>query len=1180
MALLSAAVLGWAVAASAWAQMSQVPLTSRSSPPPAPNVMVTIDDSGSMLSDALPEGSFTLNGGSVILLGNWVAGFPADPRKGNSYQRGTVTAIKGAGATVYQMQFRSSQVNSIWYDPAITYLPWVSTDGLTRMANANPAAARWDPVVSTATFNLTDTTKSYSSGTNPSVTWYTSAYGTNTGSKPFNPGLYYVLTPGADPTLTASYTEYDVNQAGSTFPKAATRTDCLTLTSNCSQAEELKNFANWFTYYRMRESFTKGAVSETLANFVDRIRAGWGQINPSNAIYNPGSVVQQGIMPMDKLYLSSLLTNLQQYTSYPSTPTRTALDAVGKYFMDTTANNPWLTTPGVAGSGVLSCRRSVNVLMTDGYYNDSYSSAGNVDNVNGPDYKNANPNNKSPTQYLAKAPYSDTYSNTLADVVMQYYVTDLQPGIDNKVPTSANDIAYWQHLTQYTVGLGVNGKLLTSSTPANKAATLAAIAAGTKAWPDPSAGNAEKIDDLWHAAVNTGGDFYSVRNPKELATALATAFTAATSPPVSEGGVAVSANTLITGSLKLVPWFNTPSWTGELDAYALGANGQFSATPSWSASAGVPAAASRKLYTWDSTAGASGTPVVEFKDTNTKLVTQLGANLINYIRGDTSLEGTDQPYRWRNGATLGDFVDSPPVYVKDLVDLNYDSLDSGYRSFVNQKKSRANAAIFLGGNAGILHAFNGADGKELFGYLPSPGLKNLNIVAAKNYGTAANFHQFFVDGPLIETDALIATRRVPGVAWSNLVLGSMGAGGTGIFALHVDTVDPTNPLDANTVLWEKSSADIGSLGYVVSPMTAGKLPGSGGWVALVGNGAYSTSGSASLLVLDLATGVVKQELVVDITGSNGLMGVTLLQNTNQEIVAAYAGDLKGNLWRFDFDASGSGTVGFGGKPLFTALGSGAGQPITAAPQWVRNPSGNGRVVVFGTGRLLNTTDASSTQQQSLYGVLDPTADGASSLGATSPFNGLADGRTLLSPRTAATTPMTNPATGVTTSYYAITGPAINWSTQRGWYMDLPFPLNGTGRQREVYPILILQGAYALFQTIVPPAIATDCDTVSGAGYNYLLEAATGLPISTPTFDTNRDGVINASDMQNVGGFSTAADGSDKVAKIQDCSGTGLCPDGKVLYSDINSISQESMAIPKQVSVVKDRIWRQIMNPPL
>jgi type IV pilus assembly protein PilY1 len=1174
--------LAWACALQAQAQPSQVPLTSRSAPPPAPNVMVTIDNSGSMTFDAMPEGWINLNGGWLYLVDSNAGGFPNNPRRtgGGNSQTGTVVSIKGDTSVVYQMQYRSPQVNSIWYNPAITYLPWVSSDGVTRMGNSDPAKAPWHPTDPTATFDLVTSPQSISNR------WFTAAgsLSKKAATKNFYPGLYYILGAGADPTNTASYTEVDIN-SGTEFGPYDTRTDCKSLASGkCTQAEERQNFANWFTYYRAREAFAKGAVSETLANFVGRIRAGWGLINPPSNT----SVVQQEVKLIDSAGLTTMLTGIQGYVSDGGTPLRRALAAVGEYFSKTDSSNPWADTPGDPNSKFLACRRSVNVLMTDGYYNDqNYSGPGNVDGADGPE-KILNPATNTTFQYAPVTPFKDSYSDTLSDVAMQYFIKDLQPGIDNRIPVTTTDMAYWQHLTEYTVGIGVFGTLLPPNpTAADKQAAIAAIKAGTKSWPD---GTTNQIDDLFHAAVNTGGDFYTVKDPKALASSLQEAFYGAVSPPVSEGGVAVNGNALITGSLKLVPWYSTPAWYGELNAYALDATGKFSSTPTWSASKGLPAAADRTLYTWDSTSGP-----IPFNDQNATLVAEVGSKaLINFIRGDRSQEGVGQTYRQRV-RLLGDIVDSQPVYVKGLVDLNYDPLDASYRSYVDAKKARQSSVVFVGANDGMLHAFSGEDGKELYGYLPRTGLKNLAKLADKGYGTSNNYHQFFVDGPMVEADALIATRRNATPAWANLVVGSMGVGGTSIYALHVDTTDPT-VLDANTLLWEKSASDIANLGYVVSPMAVGKLKGKAGWVALVGNGAFSKSGVASLLVVDLATGVLQQdELVLDSAGGNGLMGVTaLLDSKTQEIVGAYAGDLQGNVWRIDFGATGLAAIGFGGKPLFTAKASGAGQPITVAPQWVKAPSGPGRVVVFGTGRLLTSADSGSTQQQTLYGVLDPTLDGVSSVAATSPFGAVTDGRSLLSPRTPSAKPMTNPATGVSTSYYEITGSPMDWTKQKGWYMDMPFPTGAEstdGKQRETYPVVILQSAFAFFQTVVPPAAGSDCGTASGGGYNYLLNVGTGLPSTTPTFDTNGDGKVNDQDLVNVGGMSTGADGADKLVTDGSASaggspggsGGGTCPDGKVAVRDESSIGSQLICVDKPPvggGVVKDRIWRRIVNPPL
>ena len=217
----------------------------------------------------------------------------------------------------------------------------------------------------------------------------------------------------------------------------------------------------------------------------------------------------------------------------------------------------------------------------------------------------------------------------------------------------------------------------------------------------------------------------------------------------AEAGVAVSANVLLTAGLKFVPKYKAGSWNGDLEAYSLGTDGVAATTATWKASTAgnVPAADKRHLYTWN-----SSDKVAESFDWASMATSGNGSLvgselLTNYIRGDATNEGVGNDFRSRGGKVLGDFIDSPPVYVKDLVDLGYGAVDTSYSSHLASKQGRTKSVVFLGGNAGILHAFDGATGAELFGYLPQAGLANLKIIAEKDYGTPTNYHRYFVDGP-------------------------------------------------------------------------------------------------------------------------------------------------------------------------------------------------------------------------------------------------------------------------------------------------------------------------------------------------------------------------------------------------------------------------------------------------
>ncbi|WP_374672949.1 pilus assembly protein [Ideonella sp.] len=1195
-ALLLAAASGAALAA----EPAQIPLSSRVSDPPTPNVMVTIDDSGSMLADYVPEGSFTLNGWTGSLISGWVSAFPGDwrklcsdakascstPPKGwawdtGNYLDGTVTSVKGGtGETNFQRRFRSPDVNKIFYNPDVRYQPWWKPDGSARMANAIASAARFDPIYNSGTINLT-------AKLTGKTRWYTGPTSYVDESRDFYPGLVYRLKAGGNPDVAANWTRYDINVDGEHAPttKHPNRTDCAG--TRCTQTEERQNFANWFTYYRMRELLTKGAVSESLYAFKDKLRVGWGRINKTSESNIDGinfSVIETPanggpIRQFNAARMQTVLTGVQNILSWPSTPLRTALDEVGSYFKrdsSTQGGSPWLEDPGTAGSAKLACRRSVSLLMTDGYYNDSYSGAGDVDGVNGPDYAGANPNGYTPTRYTAEKPYIDgppTVSNTLADVAMKYFVNDLDPTIDNKVWTVDGDIAFWQHLTQFMVGFGVKGTL-DSSTAEKKAETLALLKSGAVKWPNPTSGSPQKIDDMWHAAVNTGGDFYSVSNVTELTEALVDAFGKAAGSEAKEAGVSVAMPFTAADNVKYVPKYKSVSWYGDVEAYELSETGKQESLK-WKASDAVPAAANRNLFTWDGTSG------VQFKwgtggmgSVNQALVGT--ETLTNFIRGDHSQEGDGKLYRDRGGKVLGDFVNSPPVLVGSYLNHGYSAIDGSYTDYlVSKRTGRLEPLVVVGGNGGMLHFFRGSDGTEVFGYLPRTGLPNLKLIADKDYGGNDNFHRFFVDGPMTETDVKI------GGQWTNVVVGAMGAGGKSFFTLRIPTAygTPTaTDFGASTVLWEKTGATDADIGYMFADFAAGKVK-NGGWKIFVGNGVYSTNGNAVLLVVDVETGNIDKKITVATGGDTGLMGVSLMRDaTTGEVVGAYAGDMKGNLWRFDFEggAPSDWKAGFGGEPLFVATDAGGQrQPITAPPVYVAHGE-RGRVVLFGTGKLVDEADSLDSETQTYYGVWDPTEVGASSVGDSSPFNSISPDRSALQVQTI----LTDPITDDNGTYYKVDSKEVDWNTHKGWLIDLPW-----SRQRVIYPSMVLAGEYVYFSSLVPAAPAEQCDVSTGEGYNFLLRAVDGGVLTDPVFDTDGDGDIDDED-QVVQGKKALADGRDGL--ILDGGGDGgdpptdsECVNGWRTYYFVDTTGNVQQArVPCTSSDgPKDRVWKQIVNPP-
>jgi len=1175
-------VIAGSLAFASWAQVpSQSPLLSRVSDPPPPNVMITIDDSGSMQAHYMPEGSKVINGGQVDLpaissMSDMVDVFSGDPLHGSSGAPKGMSYGDPSSTNMFMRWMRSTDTNSIYYNPAVLYVPWVkvtqvgTTYTVGRYDQASVTAAYWDP--SDTSKGSTNLTKQYdtSNNTGLSAKWCSARSTCGSSTKTYHPMLYFLLKSGQDPTKTTSYTKIDLNTstiddvAASTFTASTDRqctgyTNCCAATG-CTLDQERQNFANWFVYYRTRTHLMKGAMSEAINNVNGRIRIGLGTINTGTKTIDGVSttVIKQGIrmMDTDNKTLYNILAGsggIQQLDPSGGTPLREATWTVGQYFRRTAGTadpgSPWNTSPAASGgdTSVLACRRSYMLLTTDGYYNDdvsSYTSVTNIDGTDGTDYAgtagNQNPLNLTPTQYKAADWYPDKTSQRLADFAMYNYVNDLQPKVDNRVPRSGDDIAFWQHLNMFTVGLGVEGNIDPD--------TVTSLKGNANGWPNTGV-DAEKIDDLLHAGIDTHGAFFSAKDSVSLSGALSAALGSAASANRSESGVAVTMIKVTAGEAEYIPSYQSVSWTGDVAARTFPAG-----TELWKASNAVPTWDKRKIWTWNGSA--SVTFDSSMSSTLRNLVTTTTADqtkLINFLRGDKSNEGAGKPYRVRTGP-LGDFVDSTPIYVQSWLDMGYDTLPgaAGYRDWINNTISkRTSGALFQGANDGMLHAFSSTDGTELYAYVPYSVLGKLAKLSDPTYGSSSNFHTDYVDGPQLETHAFIGTKAKSTAHWSDLVLGAFGAGAKGLYA--IDASDLANLGSSNTLLWETGSDS--DLGYVMSEFAVGMTP-DGKWHAFVGNGPGSTSGHAVLMIVNLETGAIDGRVAVDSASTdNGLMGVQLIYDSNKQVVAAYAGDLKGNLWRIEL--SGTPTVGFAGKPLFKAMNaSGAAQPISVQPTVIPHSSG-GWLVMFGSGRLIVDSDQDDATTQSFYAVRDKTLAGASSASDTSPYEAdIAAG----TPRKSLVEQVITADT--TPGLFDVTSNTVDYSKNNGWFMDLS-PVKST--QRVEFPAVMLN-QFVLINTISPADKPSGpCDTTQGKSAYFLLPAYTGAQYSSPVWDTNGDGKVDDKDV-SAAGYAEAEGGKTTVVQLQD----GSCE---------NLNSSGGGKVCKVPHGIKSRFVQQLMTPP-
>ncbi|MGY0400247.1 MAG: pilus assembly protein, partial [Ostreibacterium sp.] len=311
--------------------------------------------------------------------------------------------------------------------------------------------------------------------------------------------------------------------------------------------------------------------------------------------------------------------------------------------------------------------------------------------------------------------------------------------------------------------------------------------------------------------------------------------------------------------------------------------------------------------------------------------------------------------------------------------------------------------IYVGANDGMLHAFQASDGKEIFAYIPNAVYDNLPLLTKDDEKVS------LVDGNIKTSTVDINNNQ--SVIWKQILVGTMGGGAKGLYALDV-----TNPADtAKIAKWEYS--DLESLMYQKAKNPQANLTSNVGnimakpaiaqlkdktWVAIAGNGYNADSNHAALIVVNLDTGKPIQELVLDnsYTDSNlanGLGPVSVISYDGKSAATAnyadraYAGDLQGNLWVFDLTKAtknGGITVAKANptdndKPLFVARSPAQEvQPITVAPLIKIHPSNYGYLVHFGTGSLFAEDDLSSNITNSTYAIWDdwvPTANGGLSV---------------------------------------------------------------------------------------------------------------------------------------------------------------------------------------------------------
>ena len=959
---------------------------------------------------------------------------------------------------------------------------------------------------------------------------------------------------------------------GSTRLKSAARADCAAA-NFCTYNEEITNFANWYAYYRTRMTMMKSAISLTFASLDDTYRVGYISLNPGSPVLASRFLAVNDFVlgaggQKDLFYQKLFATGFNG-----STPSREAVSRVGRYFAGkTTGINAGMPTSPIQ----LSCQQNFMIFSTDGYWNGSGGQdlngnpIGNVDNVLG-----------TAAGQVPRPLYDGNVSGasgTLADVTAYYYETDLKPdpggaataaacltgisGADvcaNNVPTTTKDTAAHQHMTSFAIGLGLGGFVqYQSDYETNTVGDFQKLKQGTLNWPLPVADSPSALDDLWHAAVNGRGTFFSARNPQDVIDGLSTALSGLQARIAAGAAAATSNLQPVAGdNFAFTAEYTTVEWTGDLKARTLDlTTGALSAMPLWSAQSVLQArnlgSSPRTIVTATTNVGSYPTGLKAFQYSTltpteqgyfnpnqlpqytswsaAQIATSTATNLIDYLKGDATYNDTSvnpplatDLYRTRN-AILGDIIDAQPAYVR-ASPLNY--ADAGHVDFIKCTDGTAGATVcpsglsgarqgtvFAAANDGMLHAFDtdstspSIPGNERWAFIPSTVLPKMYKLASSNYDRA---HAYFVDSsPVIADICIAANCKLPGVTasqWRTILVGGLNSGGRGFYALDI-----TNPSTAGVkLLWEFNAripaVSCGSvvgtssdcdLGLSFGNPVVTKRQSDGKWVVIVTSGYNNINpgnGNGYLYVLDAATGLVLNK--VDLPGSAsgtagtaspllclpatvlptyaycdanpiglGKINVRLVTNTDDNTTAeVYAGDLKGRVWKFDLTStSNSYPTAFMIAQLNDPLG--VGQPITTRPE-VGVITNNIPVIFVGTGKYLGPADPGDSQQQTIYAMR---SDQTSSFG-----NARSSGLTqqTLGPEFA--------VAGGAISRTTTTANTVDWSTNKGWFVDFPktgSPLALTGERVNVD--MSLQVGTLIVSSNVPST--TSCNA---GGFGFL-----------------------------------------------------------------------------------------------
>jgi type IV pilus assembly protein PilY1 len=922
-------------------------------------------------------------------------------------------------------------------------------------------------------------------------------------------------------------------------------------------------------------------AGKDLVNGLNNVRVGLATYDGSD-----GAWIRQGVDSIDK-NRADLISTIDGVQEGGFTPLAETLHQIGRYFVGEGGSNSYDgmltlhpddpdnpkapgefaeedkdddtvfdTSPrysaGVSQQSPITsfCQQSFSVFLTDGLSTQDYnigSDTGLTDydgdctdthpNYNGFACDSGDRKDEANTDYRYESGLSGT--DYMDDVAMALGEMNLRPDLDDFLGNEAVN-----SLKTYMIGFA-----------------------------DPVLENDPLIRDT---AEQGGGEFFLARD----SAGLVEAFTKATSDIFSRIGsaaaVGATSGSIRAGSRIYQGRFNSGTWVGQLLSYRINSDGSLASDYEWDAAEELTntyASTSRTIMTYDPDANPDpeGIPF-RWPSLNTDQKTALnmtpagtpdteGEARLGYIRGLRDNEAPDgNRYRERQ-SLLGDIVNSEPLYVGSAPFDYEDEFEAGnsgetYAEFKESVDDRK-AVVYVGANDGMLHGFDASvdadgdatasGGQEVLAYIPNKLIPKLTELTDRQYT-----HHAYVDGSPIAGDIYTSDDN-----WMTVLAGALGRGAQGLYAL--DVTDPSSFSEANAenlVLWEYTDADDADLGFVYGkPNIVRMAPANNGpWAVLAGNGYNntvadgnaSTTGNAALFVINAETGALIAKVDTGVGAAqdplgndrpNGLAQPTAVDMDGDHVVdRVYAGDLFGNVWRFNVGTNNAGN--WDADKLFDAeSGSGEFQPITSKVAVSRHLTEDGLMIYFGTGKYLEPGDINEANPttQTFYGIWDdPTKSDTVDRGELYEQS-IED-------------EITNPDDSNAELRLVSNNTGIDWSTDRGWMLDL---INTSGGNADnngervitdpVYlrPTKRFPNGRILFTTLIPDS--RECG-YGGTGWLMELDPNDGSRLEHPPFDITKDGNIDANDKVDSGGSEQAPGGK----RIVSGPGSGALTTPKVL----------------------------------